>query len=216
MPDEFYAGMEPETANAIDEEYDEGILTVGFSDKYNEPLFAAEILTPEEAETHIKRCFGFHQDKYVTKDHRISLKVYHGTGFDEGHLVPAADSKNKEEMHETFTSINIVPEVPEMNRGIWGDIEEKVRSLAKQYGKLYVVTGAVFNGYTRIMNGLAVPPFVYKSVTIPSLKLKGDYVCPNNKSGKYEIMSAPDFFKKFGIKPQPGNHFHCDKSIFEL
>lgn len=216
MTDEFYGGVAPETKHHVDEQIDEGNEEIGYSDDYDEPLYAAEILTPEEAETHIKRHSDFHVDEFISKNNLMRLSDYRHSGYDRGHLVPSADSDDEESMHDTYTLANMVPEVHEMNAGIWKRIEDKCRELAEQYGDLYIVTGAIFNDKDIEVGKLVVPPYVYKSVTIPSLETKGVFVAPNNKSGQYEIMSAPDFYEKFGIKPQQGNHFPLNKSIFEL
>lgn len=67
------------------------------------------------------------------------------TGYDRGHLAPAADFKeNPAGMSHSFYTSNIVPQVPENNRGIWAKLEKNVRAWAQQKGEVYVVTGPVF------------------------------------------------------------------------
>jgi len=38
----------------------------------------------------------------------------------------------------------MTPQIPGFNRGIWGNLEERVRAWLLQYNNLYVVTGPVF------------------------------------------------------------------------
>lgn len=67
------------------------------------------------------------------------------TGYDRGHLAPAADFKeNPAGMRHSFFTSNIVPQVPENNRGIWAKLEKNVRAWAMQKGEVYVVTGPVY------------------------------------------------------------------------
>jgi endonuclease G len=38
---------------------------------------------------------------------------------------------------------NMMPQVPELNRGVWGDLEEYCRELVQQGKELYIVAGSV-------------------------------------------------------------------------
>ena len=54
---------------------------------------------------------------------------YRGSGYDRGHLKPAADSKGSmEEMESSFLMTNMAPQTPNLNRGIWKQLEEAVRN----------------------------------------------------------------------------------------
>lgn len=216
MTDVFYEGQEPITKHHVDEELNEGDYEIGYSDKYKQPLYSAEVVTESEADTHIKRHSDFREDPLLPEDDRETLADYRGSGYDRGHLVSSADSDSRQEQHETFVLSNMVPEVHKMNAGIWAKIEEHVRDLTDQDGDIYAVTGAIYNQADVMKGNLTVPPFVYKSVTIPSIKVTGVYVAPNDESGSYELYSEPDFYAKFGIEPQPGSNFPLDKTILEV
>ncbi len=57
-----------------------------------------------------------------------SPEDYRGTGWDRGHLVPAADMAfNRTAMSETFLMSNIAPQARHFNGGIWRELEEHVR-----------------------------------------------------------------------------------------
>ncbi len=67
------------------------------------------------------------------------------TGYDRGHLAPAADFKeNPVGMSHSFYTSNIVPQDPDNNRGIWADLEQNVRRWAMEKGEVYVITGPIF------------------------------------------------------------------------
>lgn len=214
--DVFYGGEKPITKHQVNDELDEGDYEIGYSEKYKQPLYSAEIVTKSEADTHVKRHSDFRPDPQLPENERESLADYRGSGYDRGHLVSSADSDSREEQHETFVLSNMVPEVHAMNAGIWAKIEGHVRDLTDQDGDIYAVTGAIYNQADIVKGNLTVPPFVYKCVTIPSIKVTGVYVAPNDKSGTYELYSEPDFYAKFGIDPQPGSGFPLDKEILEV
>ncbi len=67
------------------------------------------------------------------------------------------------------------PQEPGFNRGIWKNLEEKVRDWAFENKKIYIVTGPVLrNGLPKIgPNQVAVPEYFYKVIldySAPSLK----------------------------------------------
>lgn len=113
---------------------------------------------------------------------------YRGSGYDRGHLVPAADMAFSEEaMRETFYMSNISPQSRNFNGGIWRELEELTRSWAKKMDKLYVVTGPILSyepkGYIG-NNEVAVPAAYFKvllDLEEPGQKGIG-FVIPNEVS----------------------------------
>ena len=90
---------------------------------------------------------------------------YTKSGYDRGHLCPAADMDfNPVAMEESFFMSNISPQAPEFNRGIWKDLETEVRNWAKKEKKIYVVTGPVFrdNKGTIGEDKVTVPGYFFK------------------------------------------------------
>ncbi len=96
---------------------------------------------------------------------------YKGSGYDRGHLCPAADMKlSKEAMTETFQMWNMSPQEPSLNRGRWAQLEEKVRSYIDcETDTLHIVTGPIFIGNRGSIgkNCVTVPGFYYKVVYCP-------------------------------------------------
>jgi endonuclease G, mitochondrial len=68
---------------------------------------------------------------------------YTRSGFDRGHLVPAAD-RNRLEADSTavFLMTNIVPQAPDNNRGPWERLESYSRDLVEQGKELYIIAGS--------------------------------------------------------------------------
>ena len=69
-----------------------------------------------------------------------------GTGYDRGHIVPAEDMSriNATALDESFYTTNIVPQNPDLNRGVWASLEAKGRNLAIKHEWLGVYSGAAY------------------------------------------------------------------------
>ena len=95
---------------------------------------------------------------------------YPGKDYDRGHLCPAEDmSFSQEATDTTFYMSNMTPQMGSFNRGIWKKLEMKVRTWAKGFKELYVVSGAVLkNGLQRIgpKKDISVPMQFYKVVLV--------------------------------------------------
>ena len=93
---------------------------------------------------------------------------YAGTGYDRGHLAPAADFRFSEQaMAETFYMSNMSPQTPDFNRGIWKELEQQVRRWIKKDKTLYIVSGGILkSGLKRIgkRTRISVPNYFYKII----------------------------------------------------
>ncbi|WP_124980327.1 DNA/RNA non-specific endonuclease [Nonlabens xiamenensis] len=92
---------------------------------------------------------------------------YKNSGYDRGHLVPAADRKASfNDYKETFLTSNIAPQSHEFNAGIWNDLEQKVRYYCQAYGDIYIITGSLHEGRTSEIGseGVSVPSHFYKII----------------------------------------------------
>jgi endonuclease G len=80
-------------------------------------------------------------------------------------MAPAADMKwSKQAMKESFYLSNICPQNKNLNSGIWKDLEEQVRGLATQNGKIYVVCGPIVSKLPETIgsNKVAIPDAFFK------------------------------------------------------
>jgi DNA/RNA endonuclease G (NUC1) len=75
---------------------------------------------------------------------------YRASGFDKGHVCPAADrSASKEDMDATFLMSNMVPQAPDLNRITWEKLEAYCRDQARDGDEdLYIVAGPAGTGGT--------------------------------------------------------------------
>ena len=93
---------------------------------------------------------------------------YTNSGFDRGHMVPAADrSSSVSSMKSTFIMTNVCPQVPALNRGSWKRLEDGCRNYARHGVPVKVHVDAVFWKADTLRigrHGVAVPHGFVKSV----------------------------------------------------
>lgn len=91
---------------------------------------------------------NFYEERAIDQEsYRSRLAHYKNSGFDRGHLAPAADFPSNTE--DTYNLCNISPQIHSMNASIWSQIEDFIRRVAdraskQQHGATYVVTGPLW------------------------------------------------------------------------
>ncbi|MFA5143291.1 MAG: DNA/RNA non-specific endonuclease [Candidatus Omnitrophota bacterium] len=115
------------------------------------------------------RTGDFRPDPDLPPGQRAELVDYKNSGYDKGHLAPAADmARDTQTMSESFLLSNMTPQVGiGFNRGIWKNLEEKVRSWVHQKKNIYVFTGPIYANSTYKTigpNRVAVPAHFYKII----------------------------------------------------
>lgn len=164
----------------------------GYSFLYNEPheqaCWVAYELTKEKTDKLFDRTDKFVPDPKV-KTGTATNKDYAGSGYDRGHLAPAADMGwSSTAMAESFYYSNMSPQEPSFNRGIWKKLEELVRTWAIENDTIYIVTGPVLtDGLPTIgANNVSIPNYYYKVIldySDPDIKGIG-FIIPNTGSNE--------------------------------
>lgn len=135
------------------------------------PNWVAYELTAEETEGPWSRKGLRFMPDPDCKSRQADNNDYRNSGYSRGHLAPAGDMKwDSVAMAESFYFTNCIPQDKELNNGRWNQLEMKTRSWAKEYGRVYVVSGPVFldDDTLRIgYNGVAVPDACYKALLAP-------------------------------------------------
>ena len=142
--------------------------TLRYEEKYEVPAWVAHKLRGEYTKGKANRGDNqFIPDKKVERNSALSTD-YSSSGYDRGHMVPAGDFKCCQDfMNETFYMSNICPQVPDFNRGIWENIESRIRGWAVRDEELYIVTGPVLSKGMKTIgryNDVAVPRSFFKIV----------------------------------------------------
>jgi len=117
-----------------------------------------------------KRPSKFNTDK--TTEAKVSHKDYTHSGYDRGHMAPnygISTRYGREAQIETFLMSNIVPQKPNLNRGVWRELEMKVANikggLANRFDSVYVITGPIYdNQIEKIKNKVEIPDSFYKII----------------------------------------------------
>ncbi|HJO92659.1 MAG TPA: DNA/RNA non-specific endonuclease [Victivallales bacterium] len=127
----------------------------------------------------------------LVKTGSATLDDYRGSGYDRGHLCPAAAMRfSKTAMSETFYMSNMSPQVPDFNRGAWKKLESKVRIWAVKNLEISVVTGHIFYNNRKHKeigaDKVDVPDAYFKVILDyrqPDIKAIG-FILPNQKIEK--------------------------------
>ena len=139
--------------------------TVSYNYDWKIPNWVAYELTDMEVQGEVPRYDRFKPDPMVPQGVTATTNDYKYSGYDRGHMAPAADMKwDEQAMKESFYLSNICPQNPNLNGGVWKDLEEQVRDLALQKGKIFVVCGPIVNDTSTTIgeNKVVVPHAFYK------------------------------------------------------
>lgn len=144
--------------------------TLSYNKKYNTPYWSAWQLTKAKTDGPNERSKKFWADPAVDKPYRVDWYEYKESGYDRGHMCPAADMKWSEQaMHDCFYMTNMCPQVPALNSGAWRKLEEKCRQWAIEEGRIYIVCGPIYKKGVRheeigIDHRIMVPEQFFKAV----------------------------------------------------
>jgi len=166
--------------------------TLSYSEDHEQAEWVMYTLQGSALNSSIVRSNNFRPDKRV-KTGSAKLSDYRGSGFDRGHLAPAADMKyTSTSMSESFFMSNMSPQIPSFNRQIWRKIESQFRNWGHEYGKIIVVTGPVLNGDCLGaigINKVTVPRYYYKVAIDPNNLERNIAVLIENKGSSARVQS---------------------------
>lgn len=210
-PEHFANGQVPDLINQKLTAKTREVCYSGFALKHSgitrTPLYAAEHLTRDRLMQGkgLKRQSQFHPDDNIPRSERAELRHYARSGYDRGHVAPSADMFDLQSQFECFSLANMIPQVPENNRGPWEGIESAVRMMAKSNGELYVVTGPIFQGsdIQQIGGAVMVPTKLFKAVYDPQRRETGAYLIDNAADAQPQKVSIEELEKISGISIFP-------------
>ena len=184
--------------------------------RYNEKHEQAEWVAYTLLDKHLKGKHG--RNDHFRSDPDVPTQTakptdYTRSGYDRGHLAPAADFKySANAVDESFYMSNMSPQAPSFNRGMWKGLENKVREWASQKKKLYVVSGPILKKHLRKIgkdNRISIPKQFYKIVVdlnpkhphaiaflMPNKLCKGFYEDYMVSIDDIEALTQIDFFPK--------------------
>ena len=194
-------------ASSVEKDY-EGF-RLSFNPQNKTPDWVAWELLGVETDGPFSRGNKFHQDREMLGC--PDTKEYSNSGYDRGHLCPAADQKwSSKAMSDCFYMTNMAPQVHELNAGAWKTLEEKERIWAQRDSAIIIVAGPIYSAADnkRIgQAGVRVPGGFFKCLLAPyapqprAIAFVYDNArCPGNMSSyacsvdEVEELTGFDFF----------------------
>lgn len=106
---------------------------------------------------------------------------YKKSGFDRGHMSPAADNQCLTEiiMNESFFYSNISPQYHSLNAGDWKKLEVWSRELSKKFDSIHIWSGNI--GEIKKIGQVSVPEICWKVVLIKKTNETKYYLFKNEK-----------------------------------
>ncbi|CDO69011.1 hypothetical protein BN946_scf184834.g18 [Trametes cinnabarina] len=128
----------------------------------------------------------FMEDQAIPAMFRAKLSDYFRSGYDRGHMVPAADAKmSQAAMDETFLLTNIAPQVGAgFNRHYWAYVEDWCRRLTSSFSDVYIFT---------------IPLY------LPKLDADGKWRVCHEVIGNPPNISVPTHFAKVVLASRPSS-----------
>jgi endonuclease G, mitochondrial len=138
------------------------------------------------------------------------LSDYKGSGYDRGHLAPAADMKyNSIAMSESFYMSNMSPQNPSFNRGIWKRLESLVRGWGEKFDIFVSTAGILSTDNLGSIGGniVTIPSEYYKVIYAPDKNIMIGFLLSNAKQSgnlssyavsvdEIESLTGIDFFSE--------------------
>ncbi len=155
-----------------------GRYLAGYDGRTRSPRWVLERLDSKQLKVTVDRdSESFHADREVPSELRVDAGDYRGSGFDIGHLAPAATHRtNQADLDSTFLFSNATPQQPQFNRGLWRTLESEVRTRAEASPvwvitcPLWIPSGGTLQIRTIGPHGVWVPSHCGKAVLIEGAK----------------------------------------------
>ncbi len=178
------AALEIPVITSTDEIIRHAGFTLSYCERHEQARWVAYKLSAEQLKGTATRTNRFMSDPKV-KQESASDDDYKHSGFDRGHLAPAADMKwSDESMRSSFYFSNMSPQKRGFNAGVWKRAEELVRTWANSYQQIYVVTGPVLHDSLEYIgtNKVSLPRLFYKVILTGDSQRALGFVIPHENS----------------------------------
>lgn len=158
-------------------------------------------------------------DQFMNEDLYLSLarvSTFTKSGFDKGHMTPAADQAWDEVVEkESYYMANVNAQLPSFNRGIWKGLELLIRVYVfKADRDVLVVTGAVYDNFpSSVVKQLRIPKAYYKIILDNSTQRFAAWYLPHTKlsSGREDLhryrVSLHDLELKTSLDLRAYHHY---------
>jgi endonuclease G, mitochondrial len=119
-------------------------MSLCYSEADEQAAWVMHVVLPAVDFGNVSRTNDFRTDPQVTTG-SAERNDYWNSGYDRGHLAPSADFRWSEKaVSESFYYSNMSPQLPELNRQSWSDLEAWVRRYVSDFQEpVFVITGGI-------------------------------------------------------------------------
>lgn len=171
------------------------------------PIYVVEKLNRSVLEPDIDRTDRFYEEARLPHAERADLNDYQGSGYDRGHMAPAADMGTDQAMAQSFSLANMVPQAPQNNRKTWAKLEKDTRKyVMRAEGDVYVISGPVYDARPSTIgrNRVWVPQHLFKLVYDPNSHRAWAHWIDNTDDAKAgRPISYDEFVRRTGVEFLP-------------
>ena len=184
-------------------------LEICFDTRTRTPVYVLERLRPSAPKSHSttncesstkERRPHFVEETSLPEIFRSRNFHYRHSGYDRGHMAPAADFESGGV--DTFTLINACPQSPSLNRKLWNRLEHWVRRVAQReeddHKTVVVITGPLWLPVAKTGDGVweyrypALGQNAPSLVSVPTHFFKLVAIIRNGKIVKYAAFCVPN------------------------
>jgi hypothetical protein len=131
-----------------------------YDTKARVPRLVIYELTRERSLGCLPRKANFHSEGQSAKP-----TDYKNSGYDLGHMMPAEDgSWSDAAEYDSFSMVNVAPQLPGLNRQEWERLEEAVRAWAWQRGDVLVYVGPILSDQSKKLGDITIPDAFFKII----------------------------------------------------
>jgi len=149
------------------------------------PAWVAWTLTPEHAIGCVARTNAFATDQSLLAVGHATPADYAASGYDQGHLANDADMSWDDQVeHESFYMSNMSPQLPNVNRGTWKNLESASRAWVYQTKHAHTIyAGNIWSASSKTIgvNKVVVPDSLFKIVVDDITKKSYAFLMPNKE-----------------------------------
>ena len=154
---------------------------------YDAQLHGPRLVVYELTAAHTLGCLprlaSFHSEGDTAKP-----SEYEGSGWDVGHMMPAEDGSWSEDAErDTFSTANVTPQLPGLNRQQWERLEETVRAWAWEKGELTIYVGPIFGQRPKLLKDIGIPLAFFKVIREPKSGLVLAFEMPQKDIPKGDL-----------------------------